>query len=278
MTLNNEFVDIFAKENKTKQKQINKLLKKYKSKQDAVNEHIAAVIVDYLNDDGFIILSPDFEIAVKDAITYELADLPKEEQKFIADLLDDAYKSTAKETAKAIGIKGSYSLVRQEIIDAAINKVIDGKNFSDRVWANTNKLANRIYDDVIECVRTGKRPNHIISEIKRDFGSSAYEAKRLVNTELARVVNSAQLDIYQNSDVVDKIMWTATLEANTCDYCADLDGKIFDKWNVPDLPAHPSCRCCLVPVVDGWKPTQRADNSTKTNIDYLDYNTWNKTL
>lgn len=273
MTMN-EFVKIRDDADKEVLKKLKKLLKKYKVKQDAVNEHIAAIIIENLNDEGLIILSPEMQFALQNSVSVELQELAIEEQEFLKKLMDDCYTSAAVKTASVLGLKGSYDLVRQEMIDRAINTIIDGKNFSSRVWDNTNDLANRIYNDVLECVRTGKRPNAIAKKIKDDFGSSAYQAKRLVQTELARVVSDAQIDIYKTSGVVKKVMWTATLESNTCDYCADLDGKYFNLDDAPKIPAHPNCRCCYVPVVDGWKAKTRADNETKTEISYQTYDEW----
>ena len=273
MTMN-DFVKIRDDADKEVLKKLKKLLKKYKVKQDAVNEHIAAIIIENLNDEGLIILSPEMQFALQNSVSVELQELAIEEQEFLKKLMDDCYTSAAVKTASVLGLKGSYDLVRQEMIDRAINTIIDGKNFSSRVWDNTNDLANRIYNDVLECVRTGKRPNAIAKKIKDDFGSSAYQAKRLVQTELARVVNDAQLDIYKTSGVVRKVMWTATLESNTCDYCADMDGKYFEIDDAPKIPAHPNCRCCYVPVVDGWKAKTRADNETKTEVKYQTYDEW----
>jgi len=270
----NDFVKIRDDADKEVLKKLKKLLKKYKVKQDAVNEHIAAIIIENLNDEGLIILSPEMQFALQNSVSVELQELAIEEQEFLKKLMDDCYTSAAVKTASVLGLKGSYDLVRQEMIDRAINTIIDGKNFSSRVWDNTNDLANRIYNDVLECVRTGKRPNAIAKKIKDDFGSSAYQAKRLVQTELARVVNDAQLDIYKTSGVVRKVMWTATLESNTCDYCADMDGKYFEIDDAPKIPAHPNCRCCYVPVVDGWKAKTRADNETKTEVKYQTYDEW----
>ena len=270
----NEFVKIRDDADKEVLKKLKKLLKKYKVKQDAVNEHIAAIIIENLNDEGLIILSPEMQFALQNSVSVELQELAIEEQEFLKKLMDDCYTSAAVKTASVLGLKGSYDLVRQEMIDRAINTIIDGKNFSSRVWDNTNDLANRIYNDVLECVRTGKRPNAIAKKIKDDFGSSAYQAKRLVQTELARVVSDAQIDIYKTSGVVKKVMWTAALESNTCDYCADLDGKYFNLDDAPKIPAHPNCRCCYVPVVDGWKAKTRADNETKTEISYQTYDEW----
>lgn len=270
----NEFVKIRDDADKEVLKRFRKLLKKYKVKQDAVNEHIAAIVIQNLNDEGLIILSPEMQFAIKNSVAIELQDLAIEEQEFLKKLMEDCYTSTAVKTATVLGLKGKYDLVRREMIDRAINTIIDGKNFSSRIWDNTNDLANRIYNDVLECIKTGKRPNAIAKKIKDDFGSSAYQAKRLVNTELARVVSDAQLDIYRSSGIVQKVMWTATLEENTCEDCDGLDGQYFDIDKVPKIPLHPNCRCCYVPVVDDWKPKKRADNETKTAVNYQTFDEW----
>lgn len=131
-----------------------------------------------------------------------------------------------------------------------------------------------IYNDIIRCVEIGIRPREIAKQIKDDFGVSAYQAARLVNTELAKVVSDAQLDVYRNSGVVEKVMWMATLENNTCETCADYDGKEFLLNDAPKIPVHPNCRCCYVPIVDGYKPGKRADNETHKNIDYKTFNEW----
>ena len=271
----NKYVKIRADIDNATQKKIKKLLAKYKKSQDELIEVIAAVVIQNMDDDGFVILTPKLMAEIKSDIKKNLDDITKSEKEFLDDVLEKAYATAAKETAKTIGITADYKILRREFVQRAINAPIDGKTYSKRIWENTNELANRIYSDVVDCIKTGKRPNHIAAEIKKDYGSTAYQAKRLVNTELAKVVNDAQMQIYKDSGVVDKVMWTATLEDNTCEDCAGLDGQYFDLDKAPNLPFHPNCRCCYVPVVDGWNPTTRADNETKENIEYVTYSEWN---
>ena len=64
----------------------------------------------------------------------------------------------------------------------------------------------------------------------------------------------------KESGVVKEVLWDATLEENTCEDCANFDGQTFDKHDHPDVPFHPNCRCCIIPVVDGWKPTKKIEN------------------
>lgn len=269
----NKFVKIRDDLDKATNKKIKQLLKKLKKSQDLTVQQVAAIILNNMDNDGFFALSGNQLDELKEAITKNLSDASVEEQEFIQGLLEDAYIETTEKTYTSLGIKKDFSLVRPEMVAQAVNTPIDGKRFSERIWANNEKLANRIYADVLDCIKNGTRPNAIARQIKKDFGCTAYEAKRLVNTELAKVVNAAQMEIYQ-SEGIEQVLWTATLENNTCDYCADMDGRLFDVKNAPNLPAHPCCRCCLVPVVDGWKPQYRADNETKQKIEYKNYKDW----
>lgn len=274
----NEFVKLRADIDKATQKEIKTILRRYKYSQDKIINEVSALILNNMSGDGKILLSPNLVAEVRQSVTNNLNDLSNYQIDFVTDVVEDVYTTAVQKTAKLIGLKTDWNLVRQEMIDRAVNTPINGKRFSNRIWDNTNDLANRIYNDVIDCVKNGEQPKRIVKKIKDDYGVSAYQAKRLVNTEVAKVVNAAQLDIYRDSGVVEKVMWTATLETNTCETCAELDGKEFDLDKVPHCPQHPNCLCCLVPVVDDWKPTKRADNTTKENIDYITRQEWDYQL
>lgn len=270
----NEFVKIKSDIDDKTAKQIKKLLKDFKKSQDETIEKIAVILLNNMDDSGAIMISDDLVFSLKEKLTLTLNQMNESEVEFLNGVLEGGYNEAFAKTAAKIGLSADFNLVKPEFVTRALNTVIDGKNFSDRVWDNSNKLANRIYNDVLECVRIGKRPNEISRKIKDDFGVGAYEATRLVNTELARVVSDAQMDVYRNSGVVEKVMFMATLEDNTCEICGDYDGKEFSLNNAPAIPIHPNCRCCYAPVVDGYKPDMRADNETKKNIDYITFNEW----
>ncbi len=273
---NNPYVKVHSKLSKDTKKKLKELLKKLKKSQDDMIKEVASVIIKSMDDEGAIFLTTSEVAEIRDGIYHNLNDVTKDEKKFIDGILTDAYKQAYEKTASIIGIGVDWNIVRDEFIQTAVNKPINGADFSSRIWSNTNDLANRIYDDVLDCVRTGKRPNEISRKIKDDYGVTAYQASRLVNTELAKVVNEAQMEVYRNSGVVDKVLYTATLESNTCEHCAELDGKEFDLRDAPDVPQHPNCKCVLIPIVDNYHPKMRADNTTKKNIGYVDYATWNK--
>lgn len=273
-----KFITIKYKIEKAEQKKIKTILKKYKLSQKKVIDELSAVILPNWNSDGISVITNDFVASVQTVIRDNLNQLQADEIETVTSILSNAYSKAVTDTAKLVGVSIDYNLVNPAIVKAAIDTPIDGLNFSQRIWKNTNKLANRIYDDVLDCVRNGTRPDEIARKIKNDYGSTAYQSKRLVNTELARAVNQGQMDTYRNSKVVESVMYMATLETNTCDTCGKLDGKKFKIDSAPTIPIHPNCRCCYIPIVDDYTPSQRADNQTKTNIDYTTFEEWNYKL
>lgn len=270
----NEYIKIKSDIDDATAKKLKELIKQFKKSQDETLEKIAVILLDNLDENGVIMLSDSMALSIQDELTKTLSEMNEAETKFLYDVLEGGYSEAFTKTAAKIGLSVDWNLVKPEFVARAIATPIAGKIFSDRVWENTNELANRIYNDIIRCVEIGIRPREIAKQIKDDFGVSAYQAARLVNTELAKVVSDAQLDVYRNSGVVEKVMWMATLENNTCETCADYDGKEFLLNDAPKIPVHPNCRCCYVPIVDGYKPGKRADNETHKNIDYKTFNEW----
>ena len=73
-------------------------------------------------------------------------------------------------------------------------------------------------------------------------------------TENSRVQNLAAIDTYKELGL-EKYEWSA---ADPCEICAENDGQIVTMDEVFDSgdeapPAHPNCRCVLLPVVDGME-------------------------
>lgn len=270
----NEFVLLREEIDKKAVKKLKKILNLYKKSQNKVVKELSAAIIDRLAEDGTIRLDRD---KLKKLLKDEVGQLADQSNQQLTMILAESYEEMIKESYKLIGIEVDYKLTRKEFIDAAVKAPIAGKTFSKRIWKNCNDLANTIYADVNKIVKTGASPEKVARQVKKQYNSSAYQAKRLVNTELAKVVNQATLDVYSNSGVVQKVMWTATLEKNTCSICGDRDGKEFSLKEVPFLPAHPNCRCCLIPIVDGYKPDKRVINNKTANdtIDYKSFNEWN---
>lgn len=176
----------------------------------------------------------------------------------------------------SVGI--NYKIIRMDFLESLINAKFEGRTYSDRIWKDTDTLVSKLYTSIEKGLREGTPIDKLSKDIKDTFGSSAYQANRLVNTEMARVVTEAQSKIYEDSSIVQKVMFVATLDSRTNPEDASFDGNIYDLSDTtkPKIPLHPNCRCVYVPVVEGWNPKVRRNQETKSNIPYVTYEDWKK--
>lgn len=207
-------------------------------------------------------------------------DLAKKDEKTVTEILGNNFKVGYFKTAQVIqkGVKTvmDFKLVRPEMVESAVKTPMNGSMYSSRIWTNKTKMINALRDNLKEGMEQGYDIKKLAQNISDTMGSSAYDSMRLANTETARVVNNAQQKIYSDSEVVKKVMWSATLEGNTCEECAALDGQYFDldDDSKPDIPLHPNCSCCYIPVVDGWQPTERYNQEEGSIMQYKTYDEW----
>ncbi|MFT8316648.1 MAG: minor capsid protein [Sporolactobacillus sp.] len=202
--------------------------------------------------------------------------------KILKDVYSESYYRTAYVIDRGTSVEIAFKLLTPTMINAAVDTAIDGTMFSDRIWHNKEILVNRLKNLLEKAIIQGTDPQTLAKLLKNEFGVSANESKRLINTELARVVAQGNDSIYKQSGVVKQVMWDATLDNKTSQICRHLDGET---WGVnadhPVPPAHPHCRSCLIPIIPGWKPTIKRENikdssGNKPIINYLTYDTWKK--
>lgn len=134
-----------------------------------------------------------------------------------------------------------------------VQKILDtrweGANYSERIWNNTQALADRVKREMLVSILTGKTNEKIAREIANDFGVSFNAARRLVRTEACYVSNQIQLEIYKRTGVKEYI-YSAILDMRTSPVCRSLDGKRFKVKkaqvgkNYP--PMHPWCRSTTI--------------------------------
>lgn len=171
-----------------------------------------------------------------------------------------------------------FKVLSDTFVESLVNQKFEGERFSDRIWTNKKLLVSKLNKIIKSGVIQGKSIEKMTKDIKDIFGQSAYVSKRLVRTETARVQSDANMTLYEDSKLVKKVMYDATLDNKTSDICKSKDGKYWDidDPSKPRIPAHPNCRSCWIPVVTGWKPKTKRDNITKEIIPYQTYEEWAK--
>lgn len=174
----------------------------------------------------------------------EMVALGDAEHKMTERFLNDEYTQTLKTQSGLLGRSVLSSSQIEKVAQTTLNTPFKGAKWSDRVWQRQDALRGIVAQMTEDYLLKGRNPTTMISKIRKEFGVSASEAKRLAVTEGARVATEAERQTYQ-SNGYDEYEYIA--EPKACDICKPLDGKIF---KVADMllgenaaPMHPHCRC-----------------------------------
>ena len=132
----------------------------------------------------------------------------------------------------------------------------DGKSWSQRVWDNTNSLAQTLNDELIHIVATGKKTTALKNKLQERFGVSYSRANTLVRTEIAHIQTQAAKQRYEDYGL--KYYEILGNDDDTCGNhsvdCHEMDGKKFlyseMSVGVNAPPFHPNCKCAIIPVVE----------------------------
>ena len=213
--------------------------------------------------------------------------LNDEVSKHIKDVYKNSYYRTAFEIQKGVGVGSSFATLNDKLIEKVVNKpwLVDGKNFSDRIWGNKNQLINQLHTSLSHMCITGSGPDRAINEIASKMNVSKANAGRLVMTETAYFSSAAQKECFKELDV-EKYEIVATLDGHTSDICQEMDGKVFKmseyEEGVTAPPFHVNCRSCTAPYFDDefTKGEQRAARDEDGNTYYvpadMTYKEWNE--
>lgn len=164
-------------------------------------------------------------------------------EKALLDMYDKAREITEKNIPKGtlVGLWRRPEAIRPEdVIKTAW--VADGKNYSDRIWADKKKLVETLYDEFAEAVMLGKGAGEISKSLKHRMNVSFSAAMTLAITETAHIQIVGQVDKYLEMGF-QYGKYQAVGDDRTCDECAKLDGRIFPLDEIRRLiPQHPRCR------------------------------------
>ncbi|ERT59339.1 minor capsid protein [Megasphaera vaginalis (ex Srinivasan et al. 2021)] len=156
--------------------------------------------------------------------------------------------------------EGLFDMGKAGKVLAAVNKVVpdkveaimrnrwSGKNYSDRIWDDKQKLAQEIKQNVLTAVHRGESVDRVSKRLAERMNVSKSNAKRLVRTELNYVNNQASLESIKDAGM-KYFRFIATLDKRTSAICREHDGREFSLTeasagsNVP--PLHPNCRSTI---------------------------------
>jgi SPP1 gp7 family putative phage head morphogenesis protein len=145
----------------------------------------------------------------------------------------------------------AYTTIDTATAQQMINHIwcADGKSWSNRIWTNTDLLQQTLNDGLIECVVTGKKTGDLKKILQERFDVSYNNADSIVRTEMAHIQTQASKQRYLDYGIQEVEVW-ADKDERRCDVCGKLHQKRYPINAQMPIPAHPRCRCCIVPVIN----------------------------
>nr|DAX90083.1 MAG TPA: minor capsid protein [Caudoviricetes sp.] len=195
-------------------------------------------------------------------------------ESYLKNLYKDQYNRTAFQIAKGTGVGTNIYSLNDKLVNTVIKKpwAPDGKNFSDRIWEDKDKLINTLHTEMTQAFIRGDSLEKLADKIAEKMKASKANASRLVYTESAAYSSRARLKSYQDLGV-EKYEIVATLDNRTSDICQDMDGKVFDlkdyEVGVTANPFHVRCRTTTAPYFDDMEGERSARNEKTGETEYV---------
>ena len=206
-----------------------------KESRDELLKEIAMIMLTYTVIDGLM----HNKQKDKDKINKKLSGLIIANYKNISnkeiEVLNNILESTVKKTFNFYSYNDGLKDVRR-----VVESNFKGKHFSERVWENENEVAKYLHKQVDNFLNGKINVNKIKKDIEKTFDTSAYNAKRLVETEVNKCEDEA-FRMFCKETGVKKIIRNEVLDRKTCEECASIDGKVYSLNDAPGV-VHPLCR------------------------------------
>lgn len=153
--------------------------------------------------------------------------------------------------ALALSSESFFNAIDTAQAEQMINQIwcADGKSWSNRIWTNTDKLQQALNDGLIDCVVAGVKPTELKHRLIEQFDVAYNRADSIVRTEMAHIQTQAAKQRYEDNGIQEVEIW-ADEDERRCDVCGKLHEKRYPIGAQVPIPAHPRCRCCIIPVVE----------------------------
>lgn len=174
----------------------------------------------------------------------------------VTDYLDDLAVKGLNMSAEVMGFGKNFYSVNSDIVKQFVNTAwCNGENFSQRIWGNSEKLANYLRNDVAQGFARGDSYEKLTKELRRRFSNvSRNDAYRVIYTEGTYVMAESSMQPF--TDDFEQYRILTAEDSKVCPVCRAMAEKVFNiserqaGTNFP--PFHPWCRCTFEIAVDDW--------------------------
>lgn len=172
---------------------------------------------------------------------------------FYDEFIPDAYYHSMFELQQQSGVAFAFNRIDPEEIRAIQQTPWLGANYSERIWGNTQALANELQKQLAISLLTGRSAHETAEVINAQFGKGSYNSRRLVRTEASHFHAEMEALAYEEAEV-ERYRLVAVLDLRTSSICREHDGEVYlvservKGKNYP--PLHPWCRTVTIALDD----------------------------
>ena len=255
--IDNETAEYFL----TQAQQEDNLKTLIKSLEYAPDEQARQDILAYIRRDGLSVRAyaarKERYEAVKAVIYARIKKVAVKEIEKLSERLQAVYKESyygvIDDSAKQFDVGINFAILNENAIHAAVSSKWHGKQFSERVWDNTDRLATTAQNLVVKSLMSGEAWSKTAEKLSTAFQVEKYNATRLIHTESSHIHAMSDLKAYEDIGA-EQYRYLATLDYRTCERCQQWDNMVLplsearEGYNYPVL--HPLCRCTTTIAVD----------------------------
>lgn len=125
------------------------------------------------------------------------------------------------------------------------------KLFGQALQGISRSVLREMQKDIADALADGWKVDRLAKKWQNIKGAARVAKHRsaaAARTAVMEASNNAAIASYEDSGVVEAVMWEATFDARTCMVCGSRHGRTYLIKSAPALPAHISCRCTWLPV------------------------------
>lgn len=196
--------------------------------------------------------------------------------------VESGYYHSIYDLSKGIGVTPAFSRIDERTINKILETKFEGKNYSQRIWGNTNVLAEQLREKLAKAIATGQSIDKTAREFRERFGVSESYAKRLIRTETCYFENAAEIESYKEMGI-EYYVFVAVRDDRTSEICSETDGEKFKVKeamagvNLP--PMHPNCRSTIraylgeeyEPEIMIYRDPETGRNEYTSNMSYKEW-------
>lgn len=244
----------YASDNGLTEAEASKLLTgaEYRSWRKSIDEYISEANTDSRTLRELNTLAAKSRISRKEqmlaSIYQSMITLSQDTETKLTDLLGDMFKTNyyrgCYDVQSILGIGFNVAKVDTRMLQRILEHPWSGKNYSQALWENTDKLATLARREITLGFMSGSSVQKMAKEIDDIMGKGRYAAERLVRTESSYFSNQGELASYRELGITEY-----TYLGGGCEICQELNGNSFPieqaepGVNLP--PMHPNCKCTI---------------------------------